>query len=89
MAVHPRSDGSWIVSTVPKEPGSYETRMDLPHAWAGLEHGALQAVSGIASAIFCHRARFMAVAGNAEDAIALAEAAIRIAGITPALVREP
>jgi uncharacterized UPF0160 family protein len=73
-----RSDGSWIVSTVPKEPGSYETRMELTQAWAGLEHGALQALSGIAGAICCHRARFVTVAGNAEDAIAIAEIAIRI-----------
>ena len=85
MVVHPRSDGCWVVSTVPQEPGSYETRMDLPEAWASLEHEALQEASGIASAVFCHRARFMAVVGNAADAVAMAEEAIRIAGKEPAL----
>lgn len=85
MVTHPRTDGSWVVSTVPREPGSYETRLDLPEDWAGLEHGALQEASGIASAVFCHKKRFMAVVGNGGDALAMAEAAIALAGQEPAV----
>lgn len=80
MVVHPRTNGSWVVSTVPAEPGGgYETRLDLPEAWAGLENADLQAASGIATAIFCHRKLFMAVAGTEEDALAMAEEAIAMA----------
>lgn len=85
MVVHPRADGSWVVSTVPKAPGSYETRMDLPESWAGLQGADLQAASGFESAVFCHAKRFMAVTGTAQDAMEMAEEAISIAGLDHAM----
>lgn len=58
------------------EPGSYARRRDLPAAWAGLEGEALAAVTGVPDAVFCHRARFMAVAGSRVGALRMAELAL-------------
>lgn len=76
FVVHPRRT-DWVVSTVSVEPGSYARRRDLPAAWAGLEGEALAAVTGVPDAVFCHRARFMAVAGTREGAFRMAELALK------------
>jgi uncharacterized UPF0160 family protein len=75
LVVHPRKT-DWVVSTVSVEPGSYVRRLDLPAAWAGLEGEALATVTGVPDAVFCHRARFMAVAGSRDGAMRLAELAL-------------
>jgi uncharacterized UPF0160 family protein len=74
FVVHPRKT-DWVVSCVSVEPGSYARRRDLPEAWAGLEGEALAEVTGVPDAVFCHRARFLAVAGSREGALRLAELA--------------
>lgn len=61
FVMQPRK-GDWTLSAVAKQEGSYERRLDLPEAWAGLEGAALAEVTGVADAVFCHRARFIAVA---------------------------
>jgi uncharacterized UPF0160 family protein len=75
FVVHPRKT-DWVVSTVSVEECSYTRRMDLPEAWAGLEWSELAAETGVPDAVFCHRARFMAVAGTREGALRLAELAL-------------
>lgn len=75
LVVHPRKT-DWVVSTVSDPPGSYTTRLDLPEAWAGLEGEALAAETGVGAAVFCHRARFMAVARTREGALRMAELAL-------------
>jgi len=75
LVVHPRKS-DWVVSTVSDPPGSYTTRLDLPEAWAGLEGEALAGESGVKDAVFCHRARFMAVARTREGALRMAEMAL-------------
>lgn len=75
LVVHPRR-ADWVVSCVSVEPGSYARRRDLPEAWAGLEGEALAAVTGVEDAVFCHQARFMAVARTREGAVRLAELAL-------------
>lgn len=65
FVVHPRKT-DWVVSCVSLEAGSYARRRDLPEAWAGLEGEALAEVTGVPDAVFCHRARFLAVAGSRE-----------------------
>ena len=75
LVAHPRR-ADWVVSTVSDPPGSYTTRLDLPEAWAGLEGEELAAVTGVEDAVFCHRARFMAVARTREGALRLAELAL-------------
>jgi uncharacterized UPF0160 family protein len=75
FVVHPRKT-DWVVSCVSLEPGSYARRRDLPEAWAGFEGEALAEVTGVPDAVFCHRARFLAVAGSREGAMRLAELAL-------------
>ncbi|PTX52282.1 uncharacterized UPF0160 family protein [Gemmobacter caeni] len=75
LVVHPRKT-DWVVSTVSVTPGSFVRRLDLPEAWAGLEGEALSEASGVGGAVFCHRARFMAVARTREGALRMAELAL-------------
>jgi uncharacterized UPF0160 family protein len=75
LVVHPRKT-DWVVSTVSVTPGSFVRRLDLPEAWAGLEGEALAQASGVGDAVFCHRARFMAVARTREGALRMAEMAL-------------
>lgn len=76
--VYPSQSGQWRIQTVPVEPGSFEDRKSLPQPWAGLSGKALQAVTGIDDAMFCHNGLFIAGAETFANtmkmaAIALAE----------------
>ncbi len=75
FVVAPKSSG-WGVQAVPAVLGQFANRKDLPEAWAGLEHEDLQGATGVADAVFCHAARFLAVARSREGAMALARAAV-------------
>lgn len=78
LVVVPRAD-KWTISAVPKRPGEFENRLDLPEAWAGLTGEALEAASGIAGAEFCHKGRFYGVAATREGVMRMAEAALAAA----------
>jgi len=76
--IYPSQSGQWRIQTVPVEPGSFEDRKPLPQAWAGLSGKALQDVTGIDDAMFCHNGLFIAGAESFANtmkmaAIALAE----------------
>lgn len=76
--IYPSQTGQWRIQTVPVEPGSFEDRKPLPQAWAGLSGKALQDVTGIDDAMFCHNGLFIAGAESFDNtmkmaAIALAE----------------
>jgi len=62
--VYPSGSGPWRIQTVPVELGSFEDRKSLPKPWAGLSDKALQAVTGIDDAMFCHNGLFI---GGAES----------------------
>ncbi|MFA6256831.1 MAG: MYG1 family protein [Candidatus Paceibacterota bacterium] len=77
-AIYPRKTGdSWGVKCIRKDLKTFTNRKDLPESWAGLKDEELQKVTGVADAIFCHRARFTAVAKSKEGAIKLAELAVK------------
>ncbi|MFA5934038.1 MAG: MYG1 family protein [Candidatus Paceibacterota bacterium] len=77
IVIYPSStDSRWKVETVPVKPYSFERRIYFPEAWAGLRDEALQKVTGVPDAIFCHFHRFLAVAKSKEGAIALAKQAL-------------
>ncbi|WP_137151256.1 MYG1 family protein [Devosia sp. FKR38] len=76
FVVHPR-DNDWCLTTIRRGDEGFETRADLPAAWAGLTNGDLEAASGIAGASFCHNGRFVAAARTREAALAMAEIAVR------------
>jgi uncharacterized UPF0160 family protein len=76
FVIHPRKS-DWVVAAVSRDERGYERRLDLPEAWAGLEGRALAEATGVDDAIFCHRGRFLAVAGSREGAMSLARMALQ------------
>ncbi len=66
---------NWRAAVVRQSHGSFENRVSFPESWAGLRDQALQDVSGIQDAIFCHKARFLFVARSRESARRAAELA--------------
>jgi uncharacterized UPF0160 family protein len=75
LVLYPKSDG-WGLVAVPVAAGSFENRMDLPAAWAGLAGAELAAETGVQDALFAHTARFYASAGSRDGVIALARLAL-------------
>jgi uncharacterized UPF0160 family protein len=77
FVIYPDSDGNqYQIKTVPMEPGSFDTRMDLPTSWAGLRDQELAAVTGVADSVFCHLNLFIGGARSFEGAVRLAELAL-------------
>jgi len=74
--VRPRPNGSWGVSVVPDGDNYYAHRKPLPEAWAGLRDADLVRVTGVPDAVFCHNARFLAVAKSKDGALALVHKAL-------------
>jgi uncharacterized UPF0160 family protein len=79
FVVYPKSDG-WGLQAVPRELGSFDNRLDLPAAWAGLSGAELAAASGVEDAVFCHTAGFYASARSREGILALAAGALAAPG---------
>ncbi len=80
-AVYPASNGNWMVDSMPPEAGSFEQRIPLPQAWAGLPEGELATVSGVPDAVFVHLRRFVGAAKSRAGAVAMARKAIALSGI--------
>jgi uncharacterized UPF0160 family protein len=79
LVILPKRAG-WGVEAVPRELGSFDNRLSLPEAWAGLSGEALAEVTGVEDAVFCHVKRFLAVARSREGVAKLAAQALRQAG---------
>lgn len=75
FVIHPREE-DWAITTIRKGADSFDSRADLPAAWAGLTDAALEQASGVKGAKFCHNARFIAVASSREAAMKMAEIAV-------------
>ncbi len=74
--VYPSETGQWRIQTVPAELGSFADRKPLPAAWAGLADEALQNVSGIDDAMFCHNGRFIAGCESLAGVMKMAQLAL-------------
>ena len=79
FAVSPASNGNWMLDTMPPEKGSFEQRLPLPEAWAGLQNADLAAATGVADAVFVHLRRFVGAAKSRDGALAMARLAIAAA----------
>lgn len=66
----------YMLNTVPAAADTFESRRDLPRAWAGLREESLAAVTGVPDAIFCHNNLFIAAAKSFEGAMKLARQAL-------------
>lgn len=75
FVVNPRGQ-DWVIGGIRKSEDGFEQRADLPAAWAGLTGAALERASGVAGALFCHNARFIASAATREAAMAMARLAV-------------
>lgn len=78
FVVHPRGE-DWTLTTIRVGSDTFENRADLPEAWAGLTDAALEEVSGVKGAKFCHNGRFIAVADSREGVLRMAELAVATA----------
>ena len=76
-AVFKSNRNGYNVRAIPSVLGSFENRKKLPARWCGLRNEALQKVTGVEIATFCHNAGFICVAETMEDAIKLAELAVK------------
>ena len=77
-AVYPVPNGNWMVDAMPPAPGTFEQRLPLPEAWAGLREAELATASGVPDAVFVHLRRFVGAARSREGASAMARRAIEI-----------
>ena len=70
------NNDTWSIKAVRNDMFTYSTRKMLPETWAGKTGEELEKVTGVSGAVFCHTARFMAVAKTKEAIIKLAEIAL-------------
>jgi uncharacterized UPF0160 family protein len=84
FVVSPRTRGDWSLQAVPAGDHGFANRRSLPESWAGLEGEPLQQVTGVPDAVFCHVARFMAVAGSRGGVLELARQALEDAPVPAA-----
>lgn len=77
FVVHPSNRGGYNVCTVPLKLGSFYSRKLFPSSWAGLRDHELQEVSGVSTIRFCHNDRFICACETFDDAIKIAEIALR------------
>lgn len=66
---------SWVAQTVPDKIGGPSPPL-FPAHWAGKRDEELVEISGIESAVFCHRSQFLCVASTKEGALEMADRAI-------------
>ncbi|MEO9460068.1 MAG: MYG1 family protein [Lentilitoribacter sp.] len=74
--VAPRGD-DWTINGIKLNNDTFDQRADLPASWAGLTDAALETASGVEGAIFCHNARFIAVANSRDAIIKMADIAVK------------
>lgn len=75
--IYPSETGQWRMQTVPVELGSFTDRKPLPQAWAGLSDKALQEVTGINDAMFCHNGLFIAGTDSFASILKMASIALQ------------
>ena len=75
--VFPGLNKEWVVQAIPPTLNRMrDKKKPFPKAWCGLSGQELVKVTGIETAIFCHRNGFIASAETKEDAIRMANLAI-------------
>lgn len=76
FVIAPRPDSTWTIGTIRVKDDSFEDKVKLPEAWAGLKDAELAKATGVSDAVFCHIQRFMAVAGSRDGIMEMARQAI-------------
>ncbi len=73
--LHPGVDDSWRVVAIPPSRESFDKKVPLPQAWAGLKDEELEEVTGVKGAVFCHKNSFIAVFRTRDAALRAISAA--------------
>lgn len=76
-AVFPSKRGGYNVVATPVSPGSFIIKKKFPEGWAGKENEELQEISGVKTITFCHKNLFICACKTFDDAIKIAEIAIK------------
>ena len=77
FVVYPRkTDNSWGVKAVRKDPRTFDNRKNFPKSWGGIRSEELQKITGVEDAMFCHHALYLAGAKSKEGAVKLAQIAL-------------
>ncbi|WP_029068967.1 MYG1 family protein [Jonesia quinghaiensis] len=66
--VYPGATGNWTIQAVRPDNAQFSNRKDLPAAWRGLNGSELAEVTGVADAVFCHKAGFICAAQTRDGA---------------------
>jgi uncharacterized UPF0160 family protein len=69
FVLFPSEDGSWKVLAIPPRLGCFEQKRSLPESWAGKLGEELEAATGVAGSMFCHKNRFIAVFRTLDGAV--------------------
>ena len=77
FVIHPRGN-DWTLNGIKLSKYTFDQRADLPASWAGLTDSALEVVTGVKGAKFCHNARFIAVASTREAILEMANKAVQV-----------
>jgi uncharacterized UPF0160 family protein len=71
------TDDTWSIKGIRNDLFSYMPRKKLPESWGGKTGEDLEKITGVAGGVFCHNARFMAVAKTKEAILKMAEIALK------------
>lgn len=77
FVVYKNRDNNWSLKTIRNDQFSFESRKNLPLSWAGKSFKELSEITGVPDAIFCHNARFLAVAETQDSILKMAEIALK------------
>ena len=75
FVIYPRGS-EWTLSTIKMSENTFDQRAKLPISWAGLTNKDLEVASGIDGALFCHNARFIAIAETRDAILSMAKIAV-------------
>ncbi|KAI9261744.1 urease accessory protein [Sporodiniella umbellata] len=75
--VYPINENDWRVQCVKKQGSTFESKRPLPKSWRGLSQDDLRKITSLKSAIFVHASGFIGGCGNYEDAIKMADMALK------------
>lgn len=78
LVVYPSNRGGYAVKTVPISLIDKTNRIYFPKAWSGLSNDALEKITGVKGALFCHTNRFLLTANTQKKALELAKIAIEV-----------
>lgn len=80
FVVYPSQRGGYSAQVIPVDFDSKDVKCPFPEEWGGKPAKYLQAVTGIRTLTFCHKARFLISADSLDDALRACRLAQKAAG---------